>query len=579
MTLRDRAVVLSLALVLVVLGAMVALPRPRPAPAAPAPSPGVSLPPPDVYREGVVGTPESITPVTARSRVERLLVGLVFSGLVQVGPEDGLEPDLAASWTADEEGRTWTFRLRPDATWQDGQPVTAGDVVYTVDVLKSPDATGASAASWAEVEVEAVDELTVRFTLATPIGGFLAALTQPLLPSHLLAGIPYADLATSSFARLPVGTGPYALTELDAEGAVLVPATSLQPPPEPPPAPSADSLATPFPSPLAGRPRPYLDRIEIRFFPDPGTLAAALRSGEVDGASGLPPDLAADLARLDGVDRLAYPTTTLATILLNLRADHPELRDARVRRALLAALDLDALVSGPLDGEGRRADALVPPGSWAYDPGAVDPVAFDRKAAAALLTQAGWTRIDGRWAAPRAKTPYALELLTVSGEMNPRLRALATAVAAAWAKAGLSATVTELPAAELGRRLRAGEFGAALLDIATGLEPDLFPLLASSQVRTSGSNLAGYQDPSLDRLLAAARTPGTAEERAAAWKALLAGLAQRRPMLPIAWDDDIVLVRGLRGAVPRLIAHPGDRFWDVLAWRLAADRSPSGAVP
>jgi hypothetical protein len=58
----------------------------------------------------------------------------------------------------------------------------------------------------------------------------------------------------------------------------------------------------------------------------------------------------------------------------------------------------------------------------------------------------------------------------------------------------------------------------------------------------------------------------------AAWKALLAGLATRMPMLPLAWNDEVVLSRGLAGVTPRLISAPGDRYWDVLAWRLAADR-------
>jgi ABC-type oligopeptide transport system substrate-binding subunit len=105
-----------------------------------------------------------------------------------------------------------------------------------------------------------------------------------------------------------------------------------------------------------------------------------------------------------------------------------------------------------------------------------------------------------------------------------------------------------------------------------GVEPDLFPLLDSTQVRASGSNLSGYQDPALDKLLEAARKPGTNDKRLAAWKALLAGLSRRLPMLPLAWVDEVVVERGLEGVTPRLITGPGDRFWDVLAWRLAADR-------
>jgi ABC-type oligopeptide transport system substrate-binding subunit len=142
----------------------------------------------------------------------------------------------------------------------------------------------------------------------------------------------------------------------------------------------------------------------------------------------------------------------------------------------------------------------------------------------------------------------------------------------AWKDLGFDVRLAEVKTADLATRLRDGEFTAAVVDIAMGLEPDLYPLLATSQVRESGSNLAGYQDPALDPLLEAARKPGTDEERATAWKALLAALATRQPILPLAWNDEVMLARGVEGITPRLIADTGDRYWDVLAWRLAADR-------
>ena len=512
MTRRDGGFVAALVLILVVIGGVIALPQVRPTPPGTAePTPEITLPPPVMYREGVVGSPVSITPVTARTRADRTLAGLIFSGLVRPGASGAYEPDLADSWTSDAKGTTWTFTIRPDATWQDGVPVTADDVVYTVEALKSPDSAGGMSGAWAEVTAEAVDARTVRFTLATPIAGFLAALTQPLLPAHLLADLPFADLATSDFARLPIGTGPFSLVELDAAHAVLEPARPAASTSDPTPGPSLDSLASPYPAPTAGRPVPYLDRIEVSFFETEAAMADALRNGQIDGAAGFTPAAADALAGTDGLERLRYPTTTLSSVLLNLRPTHPELGSAPVRRALLAAIDRDALVAGPLAGDAVRADALVAPSSWAFDAASAPPVAYDRKAAAKALTDAGWTRIAGAWAAPKAKAPYKLEVLTVPASASPRLAATAAFVRDAWAKLGFKTDVVELPATELATRLRAGDYTSAVVDIATGLEPDLFPLLAASQVRASGMNLSGYQDPALDALLEAARTPAKPE--------------------------------------------------------------------
>jgi peptide/nickel transport system substrate-binding protein len=572
---RDRTVVTLLVLALVVIGGVLAIPRQAAAP-PPESSPDPTPLPAATYSEGVVGTADSITPVTARTRAERALVGLVFSGLVKLGAGTTYQPDLAESWTTDESGKVWTFRIRDDAVWQDGEPVTSADVVYTIEALKSPDAAGAGAAAWADVTVEAIDEKTVALSLGTPIGSMLAAATQPLLPAHLLQEVPFADLADSEFARAPVGTGPFRLESLDDAHAVLVPAWTPEEPVQAPsdsPQPSADSLLTPYPRASIGGPGPYFGAVEMRFYPDEVSLSEAFEAGIVDAASGLSAGPAEALSSLDGVKRHVYPTTTLSAVLLNLRPSHKELRDPKVRTALLGQLDRDSLVSGVLGGDATRADALVPPESWSFDAASAGTVAFDRDAAAKALKAAGWTRKSGgSWIAPSAAKPYRLSILTVPEASNPRLAAIAKSVRDDWRAAGFEVDLKMVKAADLATALRTGDYTAAVVDIAQGLEPDLYPLLATTQVRASGTNLAGYQDPSLDPLLEAARKPATMEERLTAWKALEAGLATRMPILPLVWNDDVTLARGLEGDSPRLISAPGDRFWDVLAWRLAADR-------
>ena len=335
---------------------------------------------------------------------------------------------------------------------------------------------------------------------------------------------------------------------------------------------SVDSLATPIPSPSVTGLTPFIERIELTFFSDDDAAVAALAAGEIEAVAGLAPEQASRAAATAGVSRVRYPTTTLSTIMLNLRPSHPELRDVRVRKALLAAIDREALVQDVLGGDGTVADTLVPPTSWAYDAKAAGGVPFDATEAATLLKAAGWTKVDGAWAKPHAKVPYELELLSVPATANPRLASIAAAVRDAWTKAGFKVTLVEKPAAALATDLRGGTFTASVLDIMMGLEPDLFPLLDSSQVRASGSNLTGFQDAKLDTLLEAARKPGDQAARVVAARALLAGIAARQPMLPLAWGEESMFTMGVEGITPTLISDTGDRYWDVLAWRLAADR-------
>ena len=315
-----------------------------------------------------------------------------------------------------------------------------------------------------------------------------------------------------------------------------------------------------------------LQKIEIDFYDTEDALAAAFTAGQIDGAAGLTAATTKSLGSTTGAKVLDYPTTTLSAILLNLRPTHPELADANVRKALLGAIDRVTIAANDLGGQARVAEALVPPESWTYDASKVVPVPFNRTTSTKLLRAAGWTKTGSKWTAPKAKAPYAIEILTVPASVNPRLAAVASAVKDDWTKFGLTVTVTSLSGSALAAKLQAGTFTAAVLDIASGFEPDLYPLLDSSQVRANGSNRSGYQDPALDALLEAARSNSSQAKRKAAWSSLLAGLAAKVPVLPIVWADEQMVVGGLSGNTPRLIVHTGDRFWDVLAWRLAATR-------
>ncbi len=137
---RDRFAVAGLVLMLAIVGgAMYATDYAE----SPEPTPIYATPPPAVtYREGVVGHPSSINPLTASTQVDRDLVALLFRGLLRAGPNGTLLPDLARSWAVSPDGLTYTFNMRTDARWEDGQPVTAADVVFTVGLAQDPDYDG-----------------------------------------------------------------------------------------------------------------------------------------------------------------------------------------------------------------------------------------------------------------------------------------------------------------------------------------------------------------------------------------------------------------------------------------------------
>jgi peptide/nickel transport system substrate-binding protein len=599
-TRRDRGIVAALSVALVVFALATAMPSvpslggpPSSSADAGSPTPGAQAP--AVYREGTVGGLSSINPLTARTQADRDVAALVFSGLVAIGPDGGYRPDLASAWSADAKGKRWTFTIRPDARWQDGEPVTADDVLFTVGILHDARYTGPLGASWRDVTVSANDSRTVTFELAAPLGGFLQAATIGLLPAHLLRDVPVANLADDPFSLHPVGSGPFILASWDSTTAELVAASTLAPPAvdpftQPSTAPSASHSAEPstvacpssvwggspcVASPLPSAPTgPSLRAITFTFFADAVSLAAAYRAGGLDAASGLPATLADELALLPGNRLLRYPRTTLTAVALNLRPGNDALRVPGVRRALLAAIDRDAIIATVFGGAATRADTPIPPSSWAFDPKASAQVRFDPKAAAAGFKAAGWKKAATGWIAPGAKKAYTIEIISPDAVSNPAAMAVAEAVAAGWRTFGLTVTVRGMPPTEyVDTHLRKGDFQAAVVDVTIGLDPDLYPLFASTQVVGGGSNLTGIQDVDLDRLLTAARAPGTLDQRKRAFAALQVRLADRNYVLPIAFRDELVVVADrVLGPVTRELGDSSDRFWDVLTWRLADAR-------
>ncbi len=578
MHIRDRAVIGILSLVLVGLTGVVI--APSFSSHGPNETPTITPAPAHPYVEGIIGSALSVSPFSAQSVAERQIVALLFRGLVRLGPDDTLVGDLADHWSVDASGAAWTFHLRPGLTWQDGEPITSEDVVFTVSALSDPSYTGPGASSWQEVTATAADAQTVTLTLTTPLGGFLQAVTQEIAPAHLLAGVAPGELPTDPFGRRPVGSGAFRLAALDDAHALLVPYVSDAQPGEPegPNAaspPPTDSLATPTATAPGGAALPYLDGIEFRFYSDVDALTSAWGLGEIDGAVGLPSDVAARLAAGGGAHLVEYPSTTLFAVTLNLRPSHSEFRDPAVRRALLEAIDRDAIVRDILGGLATRADGPIPRSSWAFDPAASPAVPFDAEAAKAGLAAAGWKQADGGgWVPKGGKDPLTIEILSPQAEANPAAYAIADAVAAAWTSIGLDVAHTALAGAEfVGEHLQSGDFSVAVTGTTIGLDPDLYPLLASSQTTLHGSNYSGLQDADLDALLVRARAPGPDAARLAAYVALQTKLAAGTYVLPIAFADVVVVVRDtLTGPRPRPIGAPGDRFWDVLTWRLAATR-------
>jgi peptide/nickel transport system substrate-binding protein len=383
-TARDKFIVVALLTFLVAVTVVTVLVDTREAAVEPAPG--------GTYVEAVSGVPQYLDPVIAATDVDQDVSRLVFSGLTRFDRTGAIAADLASTFRTEADGKVWTFEIRPDATWHDGQEVSADDVVYTVRLLQDRAYVGPYADAFRGVTVERVAPKTVRFTLPDVYGPFAASTTVPILPAHVLGGVSYGDLARQQFNVRPIGTGPFRVMDVDARQIVLG---------------RNDDFYRTRPA----RSRPYLDRIILRFYPDSTEALRALARGEVDGVAGLNTGDAERARSLKNVVLYSMPTNDFVALFLNVRPDHPVFRDRAVRQAIATAIDRGRVLQVATDGRGTVADQFVPPTSWAYVKD-VRRYAYSVAEATRLLDEADWKDHDGDGIRDKGGTKLAFAIST-----------------------------------------------------------------------------------------------------------------------------------------------------------------------
>lgn len=461
---------------------------------------------PDQYVEAVAGEPPLLNPVLAPYTLAgQDVLPLVFAALVRTDAAGIVDLDLAERLDVAEDGRAYVVKLRDGLTWDDGAPLTAEDVAFTVRLIQSPEHQGSQelADLWRGVAVEVLDPRTVRFRLPTPLASFPDHLTLGLLPKHALDGVAASELALHPYNRRPVGSGPYRVALFEPERLVLER------------------------NPAYHGARPRLGRIELRVYGDRAAALQAVMRREVDGLAGLRPEEIARVSTSGQYVVYALPERSKsAAVIFNLESPIP--REPAVRKALARVVNREGLIRDALAGYGEPATGPIPAQSWAYVRGPAS-TEHDPAAAAALLEEAGWLPgADG----VRHRDGVPLQIPLVTADTPDRL-AVAQALSEQARAIGVRLDVRAVPADELfDDYLQPRQFEAALVgQWSIGSDPDVYPQWHSSQMGRSGGNYAGYTDIDVDRWLEVGRQEPDRELRRNAYLHFQARWVEEQPAL------------------------------------------------
>ena len=181
------------------------------------------------FIEGEVGYPRFINPIYAEiSDVDRDLSQFIFAGLMKYDSSGKIVPDLIKDYKILEGNRTIEISLKDNLLWQDGEKITADDVIFTIETIQNPDYKSPLRATWVGVEVEKTSDLGVRFNLKNPSAVFLENLTLKILPRHIWQNIKPGSFPLSTYNLQPIGSGPYKIRSITQDKSGYIKSLTLE---------------------------------------------------------------------------------------------------------------------------------------------------------------------------------------------------------------------------------------------------------------------------------------------------------------------------------------------------------------
>lgn len=303
----------------------------------------------------------------------------VYDSLVAIDYDESIHPWLAEKWERSADGLVYTFTLRKDVKFTDGEPFNAAAVKANFDkIITDKEYAPSTAKSTFQTlkSTEVVDEYTVRTVLSEPTANWLNTLASIQGGQISPKSLQNPDVAAGGVGI--AGTGPFILTDV-VEGAELR---------------FTRNEDYDWPSALAKHKGPaYLDELVVKVVPEPNVRAGLLSSREVDAIAQVAP---ADIAQFDGVDgfQFEWKPSNVSPYSLYFNVTGDTTKDVRVRRALREAVDLNPIIDTVLQGSSERAWSIVGPQSPFYDPKFENAYGGNVELANQLLDEAGWTGRD-----------------------------------------------------------------------------------------------------------------------------------------------------------------------------------------
>ncbi len=428
--------------------------------------------------------PKTLNPLINTERDAYHFLKLIFEGLIDYDESLKLRPLLAQDWSISEMGNSCTFNLKKGIRWHDGTPVTAKDVIFTLEYLKNfEDETGLYTTNIERVAYfEALDNHSVKVVFDQWFNGALDIMTFPVLPSHIYSLLQEPDdddndvnKAADDAKLMLVGTGPYKFKEYKPYkflGLEL--------------------------NPHWWGDRPYIDEMEMQFVADEGTALIHLKNDEGDLAIATLPDWE---KYKEGGKAYIKDYITGKYDFLGLNFENPIFNDKALRKAIQHGINREEITNKIYLKHAVLVDTPVPPHAWLYSEDAYN-YTYDIENAKEILGEAGWADRDNDGILEKEidGIKHDLQFALLANIDNPKRYRAAEMIRDDLVELGISVTLEGVDWEQLLERVHKKDFDAVVLgwDFANYLD---FSFAFHSKQIEGGSNYLSYSDEEMDRLL------------------------------------------------------------------------------
>jgi peptide/nickel transport system substrate-binding protein len=528
-----------------------------------------------------------INPILARSETDRDIAALVYSGLLKPD-KDRLENDLARSVTKSDNGMTYTVVLKDNLKFHDNHPLTADDVIFTIQRIKDPLIKSPLIGNWTGISVNKIDDKTIEFNLPQAYEPFEQNLTVGILPAHLWASSSADSFDINPLNRKPIGSGPYKIESTRELEPGVISQYKLA---------AFDGYALK---------KPYITNYVFDMYKDEDSAIQAAISGKADIISGISIDKLRSNEKKLLKGRVLYtPLLPRTYSLFFNQSNSPVLLNAEVRTALNQAIDKEDLIEqvrggygtvaeSPLPGESIHSDSIASSSTTstlttAANSGTTTIVAISTSTTTAeidsnvaiaqkTLMAKGWKKGDDgifqKQITLNKKTTTERLSLKISTSNSPELRAIAQYVANAWKNIGAEVSVEIYESSDLSEKIVIPrKYDVLLFGQVVGRDWDLYPFWHSSQQKDLGLNLAMYANKKVDTALETLRSTSIDTVRATAVNSILKEINKDIPAV-FLYSPQYLLVmpNSVQGVDMSSIENSSERFYQVNKWYMKSRR-------